>query len=136
MLDKIKLKVFRGSGDQGGEKEYLVETFPGMVVLDAIHQIQARYDSTLACRWNCKAAKCGSCSAEVNGHPRLMCKTRIDEFAGRDIHVAPMHTFPVIKDLVTDVSWNYTVNKQIVPLTPAAEDTQPFTMYSQDVEPL
>src|ERR1041384_3032936 len=105
MLEKIKLKVFRGSAELGDEKEYLVETFPGMVVLDAIHQIQARYDSTLACRWNCKAAKCGSCSAEINGHPRLMCMTRMSDMPeGKPVTVQPMKAFPVIKDLVTDVS--------------------------------
>src|SRR5260221_1355202 len=139
MLDKIKLKVFRGSGDQGGEKEYLVETFPGMVVLDAIHQIQARYDSTLACRWNCKAAKCGSCSAEVNGHPVLLCKTRVDEMPEGPITVRPMKTFPLVKDLVTDVSGNFAVNQKITPFTPSAADTaskEPWRIKEPDIERL
>ena len=50
-----------------------------MVVLDAVHRIQATHANDLACRWNCKAGKCGSCSAEVNGMPRLMCMTRLSE---------------------------------------------------------
>ncbi|HUR67894.1 MAG TPA: succinate dehydrogenase/fumarate reductase iron-sulfur subunit, partial [Candidatus Thermoplasmatota archaeon] len=90
----------------------------GMVVLDAVHKVQATQDGTLACRWNCKAGKCGSCSAEINGVPRLMCMTRIDELPAGPIVVEPVKTFPLKKDLVTDVSWNYRVNKNITPFTP------------------
>jgi succinate dehydrogenase / fumarate reductase, iron-sulfur subunit len=105
MADTAVLRVFRGDARGGEERDYRVETFPGMVVLDAIHQIQAQQDSTLACRWNCKAAKCGSCGAEVNGRPRLMCKTRIDGLSGTDdvVTVHPLKTFPLVRDLVTDV---------------------------------
>ncbi|GAC1397463.1 MAG: succinate dehydrogenase/fumarate reductase iron-sulfur subunit [Chloroflexota bacterium] len=129
-------KVFRGDSSGGGEKEYRVPAVPGMVVLDAIHWIQAHLDGDLAVRWNCKAAKCGSCSAEINGFPKLMCKTRLDAFAGAEIHVHPMRTFPVIKDLVTDVSWNYRVNERIAPFTHAPDDASPWTMYPEDVERL
>ncbi len=100
-------------------KEYSVDVGPGMVVLDAVHQIQATQAPDLAVRWNCKAAKCGSCGAEVNGKPRLMCKTRLDDFAPADpIEVRPMRTFPHVKDLVVDVSWNYEVNRKIPPFKP------------------
>ena len=61
-------------------KTYEVETYPGMVVLDAIHDIQAKQAPELAVRWNCKAGRCGSCSAEINGKPRLMCMTRMSHF--------------------------------------------------------
>ena len=101
------LKVFRGTKDGGEFKTYTVPVEEGMVVLDAIHYVQAMFDPNLAVRWNCKAAKCGSCSAEVNGKPSLMCKTRMDRFTeGEEITVQPIKTFPIIKDLVTDVSWN------------------------------
>jgi succinate dehydrogenase / fumarate reductase iron-sulfur subunit len=114
-----KLRVYRGDKSGGREVEYEVPVEPGMVVLDAIHWIQAHRAPDLAVRWNCKAAKCGSCSAEVNGRPALMCKTRMDHFApGEPISVRPMKTFPVIRDLVTDVSWNYAVNKRIAPFKP------------------
>jgi len=90
-----------------------------MVVLDAIHHIQGHQAPDLAVRWNCKAAKCGSCSAEVNGRPKLLCKTRMDALPlDRPIVVQPMKTFPIVKDLVTDVKWNYEVNKKIPPFTP------------------
>jgi succinate dehydrogenase / fumarate reductase iron-sulfur subunit len=107
-----------------------------MVVLDAMHWIQAHISGDLAVRWNCKAAKCGSCSAEINGRPKLMCKTRLDDFHGATVHVQPMRTFPVIKDLVTDVSWNYRVNQQIAEFTPDPNEKSPWTMYPHDVERL
>ena len=88
--------------------DYTTGIAPGMVVLDAIHQIQAEQANDLAVRWNCKAGKCGSCSAEVNGSPRLMCMTRLSELPlDKPVTVEPMRAFPV-KDLVTDVSWSST----------------------------
>jgi succinate dehydrogenase iron-sulfur subunit len=118
MSDAI-LNVFRGDKNGGDAVDYKVPIAPGMVVLDALHYIQGYLAPDLAVRWNCKAGKCGSCSAEVNGRPRLTCKTRLDALpAGEPITVRPMKTFPVIKDLVTDVSWNYTVNKKIPPFGP------------------
>jgi succinate dehydrogenase / fumarate reductase iron-sulfur subunit len=129
-------KVFRGDGGGGKEVEYRVPAVTGMVVLDAMHWIQAHVDGDLAVRWNCKAAKCGSCSAEINGVPKLMCKSRLDDYHGVDVHVHPMRTFPVIKDLVTDVSWNYRVNEQIAPFTPDPDEKTPWIMYQEDVDRL
>jgi succinate dehydrogenase / fumarate reductase iron-sulfur subunit len=107
-------------GDASGTfVRYDIETQEGMVVLDAVREIQRTQAKDLAIRWNCKAAKCGSCGAEVNGKPRLMCKTRLDKFqADRAITVGPLRAFPIIRDLVSDVSWNYEVNKQIPPFSP------------------
>jgi len=120
-MGKVHMKVYRGNSEGGELKDYHLEAEEGMVVLDVIHKIQATQASDLACRWNCKAGKCGSCSAEVNGKPRLMCMTRMNEFKeGEAITVTPMKTFPLFKDLATDVSWNYQVNKRIPPFTPKA----------------
>jgi len=113
------LHVYRGDASGGGLQEYRVPLEEGMVVLDAIHHIQGHQAPDLAVRWNCKAAKCGSCSAEVNGRPKLMCKARMDAYPqGEPIVVQPMKSFPIVKDLVTDVKWNYEVNKKIPPFTP------------------
>jgi succinate dehydrogenase / fumarate reductase, iron-sulfur subunit len=132
-MAEVVLQVFRGDASGGAEKEYHVPLITGMVVLDAIHYIQAHFDGDLACRWNCKAARCGSCSAEINGRPRLMCKARLDEFPEGPITVRPMKAFPLIKDLVTDVSWNFRVAEKIPAFTPKESDG-PFVMYQQDVE--
>jgi succinate dehydrogenase / fumarate reductase iron-sulfur subunit len=118
-MAEVTLRVFRGDRNGGKAVDYQVPLTEGMVVLDAIHSIQAHQAPDLAVRWNCKAAKCGSCSAEVNGRPRLMCKTRMDSLPhDQPITVYPMKSFPVIKDLATDVSWNYEVNKKIPPFQP------------------
>src|ERR1700731_2766402 len=112
-------EVFRGNRDGGQPVTYNVRIAPGMVVLDALHHIQAHQAPDLAVRWNCKAGKCGSCSAEVNGRPRLTCKTRMDALPlDEPITIFPMKAFPVIKDLVTDVSWNFKVNQKIPPFQP------------------
>ena len=115
----LTVRVFRGDAKSNRLEDFQVPVTTGMVVLDAIHWIQANKAPDLAVRWNCKAAKCGSCSAEVNGGPSLMCKSRLDHFpAGQPLTVRPLKTFPVIRDLVTDVSWNYEVNKRIKPFKP------------------
>jgi succinate dehydrogenase / fumarate reductase iron-sulfur subunit len=125
--------VFRGDKTGGTEVDYTVTVEPGMVVLDAMFRIQENYAPDLAVRWNCKAAKCGSCAAEVNGHPKLMCKTRMDSIdITKPVVVRPMKAFPLIKDLVTDVSWNYEINKRIPPFTPKP-DTD-WKMQQADVE--
>ena len=132
----VTLRVWRGDASGGDLVDFRVPVREGMVVLDAVLWVQANAASDLAVRWNCKAAKCGSCSAEVNGFPRLMCKSPIDEYE-ETITVRPMRTFPVIRDLVTDVSWNYEVNKKIQEFTPSAADAaseEPWQIHQSDVD--
>jgi succinate dehydrogenase / fumarate reductase iron-sulfur subunit len=116
-------QIWRGDREAGGFKDYTTPVTEGMVVLDAIHQIQAEQASDLAVRWNCKAGKCGSCSAEINGMPRLMCMTRLNQIPlDQPVKVEPMKTFPLIRDLVTDVSWNFEVKKTIRKFKPRKPD--------------
>ena len=136
MATTFTMRVFRGGPEAGDFKEYQVEGGEGMVVLDVIHRLQATQANDLACRWNCKAGKCGSCSAEINGKPRLMCMTRMDIFKeGEPISVAPIRTFPLIRDLVTDVSYNYEKAKQVPPLRLKAPDADgKYRMMQEDVD--
>ena len=132
-MAEATLKIFRGTREGGTPAEYHVPVAPGMVVLDALHYVQQHQAPDLAVRWNCKAGKCGSCSAEVNGRPRLTCKTRMDTLPqDKPIAILPMKSFPVIKDLVTDVSWNYKVNKKIPPFQPRAGVE--WKIYQEDVD--
>src|SRR6516164_3830289 len=97
-------RIWRGDSKSGEFRDYPTEVSEGMVVLDAVHQIQAEQANDLACRWNCKAGKCGSCSAEINGMPKLMCMTRLNSIPlDQPVKIEPMKTFPLIRDLVTDV---------------------------------
>jgi len=116
-------KIWRGNPHGGKFEDYTAEVSEGMVVLDAVHQIQANQANDLACRWNCKAGKCGSCSAEVNGMPRLMCMARLSEIPlDQPITIEPMKAFPLVRDLATDVSWNFRVKKKIKKFNPRPPD--------------
>jgi succinate dehydrogenase / fumarate reductase, iron-sulfur subunit len=116
-------RIWRGEKGQGKFQDYSTQVEDGMVVLDAVHQIQAEHAGDLAVRWNCKAGKCGSCSAEINGMPKLMCMTRLNTLPlDKPVTVEPMKAFPGIKDLVTDVSWNYTVKQRIRKFKPRKPD--------------
>jgi succinate dehydrogenase / fumarate reductase iron-sulfur subunit len=127
-MPRATFEIWRGDADEGAFHTYETEYDEGMVVLDVVHKIQARQATDLAVRWNCKAGKCGSCSAEVNGHPRLMCMTRMNELrTDRPVTVEPMRAFPLVKDLVVDVSWNYEVKKKIEPFEPRPPDADDGT---------
>ena len=133
---KATFHIWRGSENGGKFQPYTTEVTEGMVVLDAVHRIQAEQAGDLAVRWNCKAGRCGSCSAEINGSPKLMCMTRLNTLPlDKPVTVEPMRTFPPIKDLVTDVSWNFRVKKQIKKFTPRKPDAADGTwrMGQQDV---
>jgi succinate dehydrogenase iron-sulfur subunit len=134
---KATFRIWRGDKSGGRFQDYPTEVSEGMVVLDAVHQIQAEQANDLAVRWNCKAGKCGSCSAEVNGMPKLMCMTRLADLPlEQPVTLEPMQAFPHVKDLVTDVSWNFRVKKRIKPFAPRPPDAPDGTwrIAQQDVD--
>jgi len=136
-MAEVTFKIWRGEGDTGSFKEYTTEVSEGMVVLDAVHDIQVEQAPDLGVRWNCKAGKCGSCSAEVNGMPKLMCMTRLSSLdLEKPVTVEPMKAFPLVKDLVADVSWNYKAKMTIKPFKPRKPDAPDGTwrMQQEDVE--
>ena len=142
MADEVTFRVFRGVPDDEGVPcgemvDYTVALDEGMVVLDVIHRIQAEQAADLACRWNCKAGKCGSCSAEVNGMPRLMCMVRMEDVLeetppGEPVVIKPMQTFPLLKDLVADLSWTYEIDRQITPIS--GPDEPDWTFHQQEAD--
>jgi len=135
MAYAANMRVWRGDLTGGALEDYEVEVNEGEVVLDIIHRLQQTQAGDLAVRWNCKAGKCGSCSAEINGRPKLMCMTRMSTFDPADtITITPLRTFPVIRDLVTDVSFNYEKAREIPSFTPP-KDLQPgeYRMMQEDV---
>jgi succinate dehydrogenase / fumarate reductase iron-sulfur subunit len=136
-MTKVTFNIWRTNESGGQFQNYEAEISEGMVVLDAVHQIQAEQANDLAVRWNCKAGKCGSCSAEINGHPKLMCMTRLDDMPrDKPITIQPMKAFPVIRDLVTDVSRNYRIKKKIKKFKPRSPDAPDGTwrMYQGDID--
>ncbi len=136
-MGKATFSVWRGDSTGGKFVDYTAEVSEGMVVLDAVHQIQATQANDLACRWNCKAGKCGSCSAEVNGKPKLMCMARVSDLdLTQKVTIEPMQAFPLMRDLVTDVSWNYEVKKKIKKFKPRKPDAPDGTwrMAQEDID--
>jgi succinate dehydrogenase / fumarate reductase, iron-sulfur subunit len=135
-MAKRTFKVWRGDAKGGELETFEVDVDPGMVVLDVLHRIQTHQANDLALRWNCKAGKCGSCSMEINGKPRLACMTRMNSYSETEtITTQPLKTFPVIKDLVTDVSWNYVQNKRIPKFKPRPREADgTHRMYQEDVD--
>src|SRR5512146_2148563 len=133
---ELKMRIWRGDQSGGDLGDYTVEVAEGEVVLDALHRVQATQAGDLAIRWNCKAGKCGSCSAEINGKPRLLCMTRLSDFdPSETITVTPMRSFPVIRDLVTDVSFNYQKASELPSFAPPPRDPDgKFRMQQVDVE--
>src|SRR5262249_18341073 len=135
-MPTFTMKVFRGDPRGGDFKDYRVETEPGMVVLDVIHRIQATQAPDLAVRWNCKAGKCGSRTAQIHGNPRPMCMSRIDLFRESEpISGAPIRGFASTRDLVPDVSYNYVKAKQVPPLRikpPEPDGT--YRMMQEDID--
>src|SRR3979411_2563750 len=134
-MAKATFRIWRGDSEGGKVVDYPADVSGGMVVLDAVHQIQATDANDMAVRWNCKAGKCGSCSAEINGKPRLMCMTRLNQLdLTQPVTVEPMKTFPHVKDLVTDVSWNYEVKKKIQKFQPRKPDAPDGTWRVQQAD--
>src|SRR5262249_34062026 len=136
-MPSATFRIWRGDSQGGKFVDYTTEVSEGMVVLDAVHRIQAESAGDLAVRWNCKAGKCGSGSAEVNGKPKLMCMTRLNRLnLDEPVTIEPMKAFPIMRDLATDVSWNFRVKKQIKKFKPRPPDDADGTwrMAQQDVD--
>ncbi|WP_393971772.1 succinate dehydrogenase/fumarate reductase iron-sulfur subunit [Oxyplasma meridianum] len=135
-MKDVKLSIFRQDPETEKEGRFVEYTIPyveGMVVLDAVRYVEEKIDTTLAVRWNCKAAHCGSCSAEINDKPSLMCKTRIETLGDR-IKVGPMKAYPLIKDLVTDVGSNWKSVRRVPAFKPKEGLKDPWRMQQVDIE--
>jgi succinate dehydrogenase / fumarate reductase iron-sulfur subunit len=136
MADTVTMRIWRGDASSGEFREYQAPVDEGEVVLDVVHRVQAADANDLAIRWNCKAGRCGSCSAEINGLPRLMCMTRMNSLpAGEPVTVAPLKTFPLIRDLVTDVSANYAMAEQVPAFSPRSREADgTYRMQQEDID--
>jgi succinate dehydrogenase / fumarate reductase iron-sulfur subunit len=134
-MKNATFRIWRGDANGGKFEQYTIDIAEGMVVLDAVHQVQAQQANDLSVRWNCKAGKCGSCSAEINGRPKLMCMTRLSDLPlDKPVMLEPMKAFPLIRDLVTDVSWNYKAKKMIKPFKPRRPDAADGTWRMDQVD--
>jgi len=99
------LKVFRWAPDDGERfQEYDVPVAEGTTVLDALVDAQRRLDPTLAFRYACRVGMCGSCAMVINGRERWACRTLVGRLGRGPVTVRPLYHFPLIRDLVVDMS--------------------------------
>ena len=103
----LNVKRFNPESDsqEAHFQEYNLEVEDYFTVLDALIKVREEVDGSLALRCSCRASICGSCSMRVNGHAKLVCKTKISDVAkqGNHVTVEPMGNLPVVKDLVSDM---------------------------------
>ncbi len=107
MPDTIQLEVTRyspESDEQPRAQTYEVPLRKDWVVLDALNHIKDRVDGSLTFRWSCRMGICGSCGMNVNGEPKLTCATFLTEYAPGPVRVEPLRNFPVVRDLVVEIT--------------------------------
>jgi len=109
MANKVTLEIARYSPERETEPHfdtYEVPVYKEWVVLDALNYIKDNIDGSLTYRWSCRMGICGSCGMMVNGEPKLTCATFVSDYAkwGAKIRVEPLRYFPVVRDLVTELS--------------------------------
>jgi fumarate reductase iron-sulfur subunit len=107
MPNTITLRVARYAPDTDPEptfQEYAVPLREDWAVLDGLNHIKDHLDGTLSYRWSCRMGICGSCGMTVDGDPKLTCGTFLKDYAPGPITVEPLHNFPVVRDLVVEIS--------------------------------
>ena len=95
--------------------QYVVPKREGMTVLDALLYARDYVDHSIALRFSCRQASCGSCGMKINGRPRLACYTQVDELAGGEVVAQPMDNFAIVKDLVVDLESFFTKHRELMP---------------------
>src|SRR5678815_1460488 len=107
MADRITLQVARYRPEERSAptfQEYEVPVHKEWVILDALNHVKDRIDGTLSFRWSCRMGVCGSCGMTVNGEPKLTCASVLTHYRPGPIRVEPLRYFPVIRDLVVEIT--------------------------------
>jgi len=119
--------------------EFKVPVQKWTTVLEAILFVKQNLDHSIAVRYSCRQASCGSCGMQINGKPSLACYTKISELNSNVVTVEPMHNFPIIRDLAVDFKQMFATHKKMKPyiiredseITPG---TKEFLQTPEDVE--
>ena len=114
----IQIRLRRANPAVGSKEEF--STFeipfePGMTVLSALLYAKEKIDHSIAIRYSCRMACCGSCGMKINGVPKLACYTQVAEYNSKMITIEPLDHYPLIRDLVTDFDGFFHVHKSILP---------------------
>src|SRR5574340_1398091 len=114
----ITLRISRSNPSEGQEStfaEFQVPVQKWTTVLEVILYVKQNFDHSVAVRYSCRQASCGSCGMRINGYPRLACYTKISELDSNVITVEPMYNFPVLRDLAVDMTQMFVTHKKMKP---------------------
>jgi len=119
--------------------EFKVPVQKWTTVLEAILFVKQNLDHSVAVRYSCRQASCGSCGMQINGKPSLACYTKISELNSNVITVEPMHNFPIIRDLAVDFKQMFATHKKMKPYivredSEVTQGTKEFLQTPEDVE--
>ncbi|HCV23891.1 MAG: succinate dehydrogenase/fumarate reductase iron-sulfur subunit [Gemmatimonadetes bacterium] len=123
--ETITIEVLRYLPENGAEPEFQSYDVPlrsDWVVLDALNHIKDHIDGTLSYRWSCRMGVCGSCGMMINGEPVLTCAAFLTKYAPGPIRVEPLAHFPVVRDLVAEVTDFVDKLKHVKPWVVREED--------------
>ncbi|MCJ7828648.1 MAG: succinate dehydrogenase iron-sulfur subunit [Dehalococcoidia bacterium] len=140
--EQITFRVQRYNPENGSKpyiQEFIVPSSRGMTVLDGLIYIKESLDSTIAFRASCRMAICGSCGMLINNYPHLACHTQIEEFHSDRLTIKPLPNFPIIKDLVVDLTPLFETHKAIKPYilrNDLKEMENPVSEYAQSHQEL
>ena len=116
--EHILLRVLRANPATGMKSKFSVFQIPlepGMTVLSALLYAKERIDHSVAIRFSCRMASCGSCGMKINGVPKLACYTQVKEYENKTITIEPLDHYPIVRDLVTDFEGFFHTHKSISP---------------------
>lgn len=135
----VKLRIAKYNPEHDESQKFVEYTVPyerWTTVLDAILDVKKHLDHSVAVRYSCRQATCGSCGMKINGRPRLACFTKISELNTDVITVEPMSNYPIIRDLVVDFKRMFEKHKKIMPyvIREDSEDTQSTKQFLQSPE--
>lgn len=137
MAETVQIEVARYSPEQDAAPSFQKFEVPlrkDWVVLDALNHIKDNEDGSLTYRWSCRMGICGSCGMMVNGEPKLTCATFLTSYAGQKIRIEPLRYFPVIRDLVTEISDFMAKLSKVKPWLIRNDAAEPATEFLQTPE--
>ena len=139
----MNLRVFRGSFLNTTKRSFSTFNLPfrrWTTVLDALIYAKEHLDSSIAIRFSCRMASCGSCGMMINGIPRLACYTKISDLESDTVTCEPLPNFPVIRDLVTDFQQFFNHHRDMKPYienqypVPREEALSEFKQTPRDID--
>ena len=138
----ITLRIARFNPEKDQSTQFMEFNVPyeeWTTVLEAILEVKKHYDHSVAVRYSCRQATCGSCGMIINGKPRLACFTKISELNSDVVTVEPMNNFPIIRDLAVKFERLFDTHHKVKPYlirddTELESDEKEFLQSPEELE--